>query len=180
MVHDELPAHQLGTLDRSGLDLMAGRAALELDERLETVTAIRGGSQAQPATCRSVLHARLERHGGDVMALVHHDQAVGVEHRGIVPAREALDHGDVDHARRPVAAAADLADVGGVDIEVLGQPGTPLVDQLLAVDDDQRRQLVVGDDRARHDRLARTGRRDEHSEVVAGEIGHCVLLLGAQ
>ena len=73
---------------------------------------------------------------------------------------------DVDRAGRLVPAAADLADAGRVDVEVLGEPGSPLVDELLAVDDHEGRRAVVGDDGAGHDRLAGTGRGDEDAAVV--------------
>ena len=167
MVHDQLAAQQLGAFDGGGFDLVAGRAALEPDQGFEPVAPVRGGGQAEPASRPGALHARLERDRRDVVALVDDDEAVVVEDGRVVAAGEALDHRDVDHSGRAVAAAADLADLRGVEVEVLGESGAPLVDEFLAVDDHQRRHLVVGDHRAGHHGLAGTRWGDEHAEVVA-------------
>ena len=68
----------------------------------------------------------------------------------------------------------------GVEVEVLGEAGAPLVDELFAVDDHQRRHAVVGDHRAGHDGLAGARWGDEHAAVMADEIGDGGGLLGAQ
>jgi hypothetical protein len=62
------------------------------------------------------------------------------------------------------------------DAQELGDAGPPLVGEGLAVDQDQCGCLVSGDDRAADHSLARPWRRDEHPEIVPGQLGHgCVL-----
>ena len=69
-----------------------------------------------------LLHARRERDGGKVVALVDDDEPVAFEDdRSIVAAGEALDHRDVDDAGRLVLAAADLADLLRLQTEVFGE-----------------------------------------------------------
>jgi hypothetical protein len=57
----------------------------------------------------------------------------------------------------------------GLDAEELGNPGPPLVGQGLAVDQDERGDLVGGNDRAGHHGLPGSGRRDQDPEVMPGE-----------
>ena len=98
-VDDQLSADQLGALDGPGLDLVAGRSAVEADDRFELVAPVRGGGQAEPSSAAGGLDAGGERHGGEVVALVDHDEAVGVEHGRVAAAGEALEHRDVDRSR---------------------------------------------------------------------------------
>ncbi len=53
-----------------------------------------------------------------------------------------MDHRNVDDSGGLVSASSDLADVGWVDIEVFGEPGSPLVDELLAIHYDEGRRPV--------------------------------------
>jgi hypothetical protein len=109
----------------------------------------------------------LERRGRYVVALISHDQPVpGRQFPDVVAAGQGLQGDDVDGAAELGAAAAELA---GPDSEELGDPGPPLVGQGLAVDQDESGDLVGGDDRAGHDGLPGSGRRDQHPEVVPGE-----------
>jgi hypothetical protein len=66
-------------------------------------------------------------------------------------AGESLQHRDVDRAERLLAATAELA---GLDAEVFGDAGAPLVGECLSVDEHQRAGRVAGDDRAGDDGLA--------------------------
>ena len=110
-MNDEFPADELGAFNLAGPDLMARRTTLKRDQGFELVAPVRRGGQPEPAARSCRLHARRERHGGRVMALVDYDQAVSIEERWIVPARQALDHSDVDDSGRLVLPAPDLADV---------------------------------------------------------------------
>jgi hypothetical protein len=93
-----------------------------------------------------------------VVALIGDDQPVpGGELRDVVAAGQGLQCGDVDGAAQLHRAAAELT---GLDVEELADPGPPLVGQGLAVDQDERGDLVGGDDRAGHHRLPGPGRRD--------------------
>ena len=114
-----------------------------------------------------------------MVGLVDNRQAVGVEHGPVVTPGEALDHRDVDHTAGPVAPATDLSDPGRVDVHVGLEPVAPLVDQFLAIDHDQGRDVVMRDGRARHHRLAGARRRDQDPEIVGHEIGDGGCLLGA-
>lgn len=72
-----------------------------------------------------------------------------------------MDHGQVDHAGGLVAAAAELAKLLGVEVEGAGQLRAPLVQQRLAVRQDQCRQAAGGEDRAAHHGLAGSGWGDQ-------------------
>src|SRR6266511_3026371 len=91
---------------------------------------------------RRVAQAGLERERGHVVALVDHDQAVEPEQRHQVgggKAGEALDHGQVDDTGGPVAAPAELTKLLGFEVEGADQLRAPLVQQRLAVHQDQPR-----------------------------------------
>ena len=81
LVNDELSAHELGSGDRAGLDLVADRSAVEPDDRFELVPPVRGGGEAEPSAGPGPLDARRERDGGKVVALVDDDEPVPVEDR---------------------------------------------------------------------------------------------------
>jgi hypothetical protein len=120
----------------------------------------------------------LERCGRYVVALISHDQPVpGRQFPDVVAAGQGLQGDDVDGAAELRAAAAELA---GLDAEELGDPGPPLVGQGLAVDQDERGDLVGGDDRAGHHGLPGSWWRDQYPEVVPGELGDRVPLGGRQ
>jgi hypothetical protein len=113
----------------------------------------------------------LEGEGRQVVALVDDDETVGGEERFQVFDRlEALDHRQVDDAGQLASAAASLPDLLRVETEEGFELRAPLVEQRLAVGEDQRRQLPFRDQRARHHRLAAAGRCDEHTALV-GEHG---------
>ena len=96
-------------------------SAVETDDRFELVPPVRGGGEAEPPPGPGPLDARRERDGGEVVALVDDDEPVAVEHRRVVAAGQALEHRDVDHAGRPVLAAADLADLFLRETKVFGE-----------------------------------------------------------
>ena len=120
-VDDEFPAHQLGSCDGAGLDRVAGRSAVEPDDRFELVPPVRGGREAEPSPGPGPLDARRKRDGGKVVALVDDHEPVPVEHRRVVATGQALQHRDIDHAGRPVLAAADLADLLLRKTKVVGE-----------------------------------------------------------
>ena len=104
---------------------------------------------------RDITNGPLERHRRHVVALVDDDQAVaGGELGEVVTLCEALDHRHVHDPGRLVATTADLTDVFGVEIEVGDEAVLPLLDKRFAVDDDQGRDAVAGDQGAADHRLA--------------------------
>jgi hypothetical protein len=57
VVDDEFAARELGPVDGTGFDLVAGRAALERDERFELAAPVGRRREAQPAPRACSLHA---------------------------------------------------------------------------------------------------------------------------
>lgn len=80
--------------------------------------------------------------------------------------RRALDHGDVDDARRLAHAAAKPADAARGDVEETLQTRRPLLHQLTAMHQDQRIGFARGDDRGGHHRLAEAGGGGKHPAFV--------------
>lgn len=120
-MHDKLPSDELSARDGAGLDLVAGRSAVEPDDRFELVPSVGGGGEAQPPAAPGPLHARGERDRGKVVALVDDHQPVAVEQDGVVASGQALEHGHIDDPRRLVLAATDLPDFLRVEAEILGE-----------------------------------------------------------
>ena len=146
---------------------MPDRSDLHSDQVIELVAAVRGGGQPEPAPCRDLLDRMLERSGRDVMAFVGDDQAVpGGQLRDVVAAGQGLQGDDIDRAAQLGPAAAELP---GFDAEELSDPGPPLIRKRLPVHQDESGDLMRGDDRARHHGLARSGRRDQHPQIVPGQ-----------
>ena len=157
---------------------MPDRAQLQRDQIVELVATVRGCGQPEPPPGGNLAHGVLERRGGEVMALVDHDEAVSSgQLRQIIAPRQGLQRHHVDRAAQLRAAAAQLA---RGDAEVLGQPRPPLIGEGLAVDQHQRRGVVPGDQRTGDHGLARPGGRDQHPMVMFGEVGDGVGLVIAQ
>lgn len=146
---------------------MASGSALERHEGLQTIPPVGGGRQPEPPSAVCLAHARFERDSRHVVALVDDDQPVPTEQcRRLVSASDALDHGDVDSSGRLVLTTADDAHLGPIHSQVLDQAVPPLVDQLGAIDEYERRHVMVRDHRARHDRLADSGRSHDHAPFM--------------
>ena len=136
-------------------------------QRLEAVAPVGGGGEPDPTAHRDLADCLFEGDGGDVVALIHdHQPVAGGELCDVVPAGEALDSSDVDDAPGPGASTAELADLLRGQVEVADEAGAPLLDERLAVDDDQRWHVVAGDEGTADEGLARAGRCHEHSEIV--------------
>ena len=144
-------------------------AAVHRDQALQAIAAVGGGGEPQPVRDGDLAHAPFESDCGDVVALVDDDEPVTFGH---LPqdrrVSQALSHGDVDEAFG-ACGLPQLADPLGVDAEVLHQAFAPLFDEGLAVDDDERGYVALGDEGASHDGLSRSGRRHENPEVVGSE-----------
>ena len=116
-----------------------------------------------------------------MVALVDdHEPVPGRQLGDVVPARERLDHRDVDDAAWPAAPGTDDADLSTVDAEVGDEALTPLLEERLAIDHHQRRHRAMGDDATRQHRLPGAGRCDEDPQVVATEDLESVLLTARQ
>jgi hypothetical protein len=157
---------QVGAAGRGdGVPYLAG---LQVDEVIELVAPVWGGGQAQPAAGGDLADGVGECRSRDVVAFVGDDEAVpGGQLADVRPPGEGLQCGDVDGATQLCPAAAQLP---RLDVEELADAGAPLVGQGLAIDQDQRRCAVRGDQRAGDDSLARTWGRDQNRELVAGQL----------
>ena len=81
--------------------LVANRAALHSDDRLEPVTPVRGRSQPEPPPAAGLADGDLERPGREMMALVDDHQPVPVEQPRCVRATSDRRQGrDIDNPRR--------------------------------------------------------------------------------
>ena len=119
----------------------------------------------------------LERDGRQVVALVDHDQAVVAEERvEVVDGLEALDHREVDDPGEFASSAADLADLFRGESEQRLELCSPLLEERLAVGEDERRQPPRGDRGAGDHGLARSRRGDEDTIVVREHGGQGCLL----
>ena len=142
------------------------RAQLQCDQVIELVAAVGGRSQAQPAARRDLLHRMLERGRWDMVTFIDYHQPVAARKRSdVIGTRKGLQGGDIDDAASLGAATASLS---RFDAEQLMDPGTPLVGESLAVDQDESGDGVGGDKGASDHGLTGAGWRDQHSEVVAG------------
>ena len=101
------------------------------------------------------------------MALVDHDQAIAAEERfEVVDGLEALNHREVDGSGEFAPSAADLADLFRGESEQRLELCSPLLEERLAVGEDERRKPPRGDHGARDHGLARSRRSDEDTIVV--------------
>jgi hypothetical protein len=149
-------------------DGVSDRAELVVNELVETVTPVGGRRQAYPPPRSDLTGGILERRGGQMMALVHEDQPVaGGQLRHVLATGQRLQGDDVDDSTQRRSASAELACANAEDVP---DPTSPLVRQGLAVHQDQRRDAMLGDQRATHDRL--TGARfcDLYPELVSSEV----------
>ncbi len=88
------------------------------------------------------------------MAFIDDDESVPRgELSHIITPGEALDHDHIHYTLRLAAASTQLADFLGIEFEVGHQTVPPLVDQRLSVHEDERRNVVPGDEPAADHRL---------------------------
>ena len=86
----------------------------------------------------------------------------------------------VMRSMEPRSFALAAAELPGLDAEELADPGSPLVGQCFAVDQDKRGDLMSGDHRRTPSRSSPTpGGGDQHTEVMLREFRDRILLNGA-
>jgi hypothetical protein len=101
------------------------------------------------------------------MTLIDHDEAVSMKQFSWpFAAGDALDHRNVDDTGLHVLASADRPDLTGLESEVFVEAVTPLLEKRLAIDENERRTVVMGDDRTSHHRLAGPGRSNNDPSIV--------------
>lgn len=70
---------------------MAGRAELQGNEVVKLVASVGSGGKTEPAAGRDLADGVLERRGGNVVALIDHDQSVsGGEFWEVLASRQRL------------------------------------------------------------------------------------------
>ena len=111
--------------------------------------------------------AEFEADGREMMALVDNQLAViGDEVADLTVAHEALDQRDVDPPRRLALSAADCADVAVLHGQKRLKAFAPLVDELAAMDENQRVDAACGDHARADDGLAERRRSGQHAIIV--------------
>lgn len=157
---------------------VADGSELPGDEFAEPVAAGGRGGQPEPELRADPLDGVVVRGRREVMAFVDDDVSIAAgEFSDVIMSGQRGQHGDVHDAGEFAPAAADLA---GLDAQQVADLGAPLLGQRLTVDQDQGGGATLGDDRAGHDRLARSGRRDEYAVVVTEHRANCHCLLGPE
>src|SRR6266568_328855 len=186
---DVLGQHEIGIVDadRSAHRFRVGRvdhrdhvsfrAAVHEDDWSETVASVCGGGQPVPAAGGDAPQGLLYRGCAGVVGFVDDDQPVaGQPVGGVVHAGQGLHHGQVDDTCRFSLAAADLPDLCGGGVEHRGDAFAPLVHQRGSVDEHERGDLMVGDQRAAHHRFAGAGWCLQNPEIMTHQLGYGGLL----
>ena len=118
------------------------------------------------------------------MTLVDNQVAVvGDEVADLAVAHEALDQRDVDPPCRLALSAADRADVAVLHGQKRLKALAPLVDELAAMNENQRVDTTCGDHARADDGLAERRRGGQHAAVVGfdrGDGGGLYVMQGAQ
>ena len=105
--------------------------------------------------------------GRHVVAFVDDDVAVAADQLvKVIAARECLDHCDVDPSRQSASASAESPDRLRCDVEELAEPLDPLLDERLAVDEDQRGAPSTGDEVRSEHRFAPARGCAEDADVM--------------
>jgi hypothetical protein len=103
-----------------------------------------------------------------VVTLVDHDESVfSSQLFKIVSTSQALDHGNIDHAKLTIATTSQLTDTLRQQTEMLRKTIPPLINERFAINDHERRYVTVRDQRAGEHRLSCSWRRHKDAEIVA-------------
>jgi len=145
------------------------------------VPAIRGGGEACDVPTLHLCEDPFEGNCREVMAFIHNNVTVpSHEVVHVALADQALDHGDIEPARRQILPSPDPADGFWINSQERGKPRDPLVEDRLPVDKDKGIAPARGrEERADH-RFPGAGRGDEESIVVGQENLHRFFLHSGQ
>ena len=135
----------------AGIDPITNGTALHQNDRMMTVLAHRGRSQAKNIPRFDLSQHLFKTEGGEMMAFVHDDLAVSghqiIHH---MFAAEALYYRHVDQASRLFATASNLSNRLDRKVQKNRQSLSSLVEQLTPMDQDQCIDLSRRDHPRRH------------------------------
>ena len=132
-----------------------------------TVPPPRGSGKSREETCPHLAHYPFERDGRNVVAFIHDDVAV-VRNDGVhlIPAHQALNHGNVNPTRKRPLPASDLPNLCRLEIEEDAQLGPPLIQQERSMHDHERVTPPFGDEVDADHSLSHARRSDEDPRLV--------------
>ncbi len=146
-------------------------SALEVKEPLEAIPPPGRGGESEDVAGLHFPHDPIKRNRWGVVALIHdHLPVVGHEIADAFAPRQALDHGHIDAARGLSLPASDLADVPGPKPQKGLEARPPLVQQWLAMDEDEGVHTPRGDHPGPQHGFSRARRGDEDAQVVRFQI----------
>ena len=162
-----MPERTLGRLPLC-INAEPHRAALHEDDRMVPVFAADGCRQAEDAFRLAAPGHRLKTDRRQMVAFVDDQMAIlANDVIDLALARQTLNDRYIDNAGGLAFATADLADGFWRKIEKGREAGDPLVEELPAVDQNQRVGLAGGDGISGHHGFAERRGRRQHPGVVA-------------
>lgn len=176
-----------GVLKRAGGSLLSGihavsdRATLHEDDGMVTILAIHRGGEAGDKSGLCPARNLLKALSRKVMALVYNEMAI-VSNQIVnnALAHQTLEQGNIQHAGRFPATAADSADALGRHAKKRGKSFDPLLLKLSAMDKNQRVDAALSDEPCRQNRLPERSGGGQDT-CIMGEHRLCgQLLLGPQ
>src|SRR5262249_14627739 len=132
--------------NRGCSDCASDRAALHRQYRMKAISPVRRGSEARYIASWDRRKYPFDRHGWNVMALIHNYVPVGAQPLGReLGASERLHHRDVYTLCCAVPPTSDLANRVRRDAGEFVKPFGPLLDQWPSVNENQGRTAASGD-----------------------------------
>ena len=152
---------------RARVNAMSNRAALHENDRMVAILARHGRGQPEDISRLCPAGHKLKARRRQMVAFVN-DKMTIVRHQVgyFALPHEALDQRDINDTGRLAAPAADDADILRIDIEKCLEAFHPLAEQLPTMDEHERIQAPLSNERCGHNRLAEGGRRREHAIVM--------------
>lgn len=157
------------------------RSTLHEDDGILPVAACRCCAQSQDILGSDALQDRLEGSRADVVALIDDHLAIAIDERlDLAFVRKGLHHRNVDLAAGLGLAANDGANPIASDVRERQQTLMPLLEQVRAVNQNQRIDSPPGDERRGHDGFTGGGRGAEHTRLMLQHGRDGGFLIGAQ
>src|ERR1700730_8544370 len=163
------------------VDAMTNRAALHEDYRMVAVLPRHRRRQAEHVSGLGFPRDGLKAYGREMMAFIDDNMAVISDQIGddALP-NQAPHEGDIDGACRLLLPAVYDADFVRCDVQKGLEARHPLVEELPAMDEDQRVPIPHRDHFRSDDGLAESCGRCKHPDLVLEKPGCSLILLGRQ